>query len=282
MHKLSSAVLFAFLLLGCSRSEKPAPHYMVSIEPQRWALAQLADSGMVIDVMLAGGADPEMFEPSMRQRRNADHAAIYFSTGVLPFEERLLGGMSDASRMVSTFSGVEPVYGTHDHNQHDHGHGHEQPDPHYWTSVAGMRATAANMARALIAHGSDSAAVSRRLTALDSRLDSLDKAISARLADGADSVFAVTHPSLSYYARDYGLHQLAIASEGKDMSARSVRSAIEAARKERVGVFFESPYGAHKTAADLAAQVGARLVVVDLLDPQWDKQMMLIADELAR
>ena len=42
--------------------------------------------------------------------------------------------------------------------------------------------------------------------------------------------FIVYHPALSYYARDYGLEQIAIEAEGKEPSARRMGDLIRQAR----------------------------------------------------
>ena len=49
---------------------------------------------------------------------------------------------------------------------------------------------------------------------------------------------SVWHPSLSYFARDYGLEQISLGTEGKEMSAKSLTEAIDKARDKGVGVFF--------------------------------------------
>lgn len=252
--------------------------YAVSIEPQRWLLEQLVDSGTNISVVMERGADPETFEPTMAQRRSADDAAAYFITGTLPFEKTITEGTS--TRIVDTSEGIEPVYGTHSHGDHDH---HGIADPHMWTSVSGARVMAANMTETLCAIDTAHADEYRaRLSTLDGRLDSIDAAIRARLSEAPHSTFAIWHPSLSYYARDYGLRQLALGSEGKEMSARQLREAIDTARADSVGVFFIQKEYDVRQAQPLNDGIGARLVVIDPLDYNWDNQMTLIADELAK
>lgn len=285
---LSCAVAIAIfsLTLACTgkKSEKQPSGLMVSIEPQRWLLEQLADSGTHISVMLDRGANPETFEPSMSKRIQADEAEAYFATGALPFENALRN--SSRTLFVDTSEGIEPIYGTHSHHHHDsesHHHAEEAPDPHIWTSVSGIRTMARNMAKALTKNRPEKAeAIDGRLHRLEQRLDSLDNAIKSKFADSRAEAFAVWHPSLSYFARDYGLHQIAVGQESKEISARQVREMIDMARADSVKVFFFQKEYDSRQARSINDEIGSRMVYINPLDYDIIKQMTLIADELSR
>ena len=101
---------------------------MVSIEPQRWLLEQLVDSGVQVDVLLSRGSDPETVELTMTQRVAADDAEAYFATGLLPFEERVRESVRGL--YYDTSDSVALIYGTHDHAAgSDDGHAHSHAEP---------------------------------------------------------------------------------------------------------------------------------------------------------
>ena len=50
----------------------------------------------------------------------------------------------------------------------------------------------------------------------------------------ADHAFMIYHPALSYFARDYGLHQICIEEEGKEPSPAHLRDLIEICKEEEV------------------------------------------------
>lgn len=257
--------------------------YAVSIEPQRWLLEQLADSTATIVTMLPSGANPETFDPTMNLRAKAEEASAYFATGALPFET----SFKEVSHtpFFDTSAGIERIYGTHDH-LHGEGNGHhdhDEADPHFWTSVSGARQMAANMAEALKEMDPDNShKYDARLLALNGRLDSLDSSIRSRLSQPASRTFAVWHPSLSYFARDYGLHQLSVGQESKEMSARQMKEAIDEAKADSVRVFFfQSQYDAQR-AQTISDAIGARMVTINPLAYDWDRQINLITDELSR
>lgn len=290
MHKYLYAVLAAVLLLtttaACSRREAAVGTvYAVSIEPQRWILEQLSDSAATIVTMLPAGSNPETFDPSVSLRARAEKATAYFGTGALPFEDKFR--QADDIPFFDTSAGIDRIYGTHDHihaHHGDDGHSHEsEADPHFWTSVSGARQIAANMTAALKdLDPANAAAYDSRFNALAQRLDSLDRAIASRLAAVPSRTFAVWHPSLSYFARDYGLHQLTVGQEGKEMSARQMKDVIDEAVADSVRVFFfQRQYDAGR-ARTINDAIGSRMVTIDPLAYEWNEQLNLIADELVR
>lgn len=293
MNKILAVLVLALSVCGCTRKEAAAdrPLLMVSIEPQKWILEQLVGDDYAIGTMLDRGANPETFDPSMEKRLQADKATAYFSTGAFPFEESLAKSLPDGTRIVNTSDGIEPIYGTHSHTHNHtsgHSHGHdcdhhgEAADPHMWTSLKNARIIARNMAEALAdLDPAEAATVNRRLATLEQRLDSIDKATANRL-EGASRSFAIWHPSLSYYARDYGLNQIAVGQESKEMPAGQVRQVIDNARDANVKVFFFQKEYDNRQAESINSAIGSRMITIDPLAYDWLGQIELITNEIAR
>lgn len=257
----------------------------VSIEPQRQVLEQLAGPSFKVTTLLGRGADPETFDPSTAQRVAVDRADMYFATGVLPFEKRLLESLGDDTEFVDTSEGMKLLYGTHGHSHHhgDADHGHLDADPHYWSSIEGIRVMSRNMARALSEKYPDSTAlINERLVKFTSSLDSLSRVITGRIANAGHRTFAVWHPSLSYFANENGLEQLSLGTEGKELSAKELAEAIDHARADSVAVFFFQPGIDSRQAEVLSESIGSRLVPINPLDYDWRGQLILIADEISR
>lgn len=288
-------IIAASLLIlsgACTKSESKdgRPTLLVSIEPQKALLRELAGEEYNIVTLLPSGSDPESFDPPMSVRRAGDDAEIYFATGAFPFE-RTMAGVISCPTLYATDS-LELIYGTHGHEHgHEHcshgscehaghHHDHEAADPHVWTSVRNMKTMAAGMTASLIRLNPDSAAVYRsRLETLGNRLDSLDAVIGTRLADAPS--FAIWHPSLSYFARDYQLNQHALGLEGKDMSVGQIRRAIDSAISDSVRVFIIEPGTDPERARTVASNIGARLVTINLMNPQWEQELIHLSDEIA-
>ena len=278
MRVLFLTAIMAAILAACSGAEKPEkPVLAVSIEPQKKILEAIAGPGFDVVVLLPPGSDPESFEPTMSQRRSLSDAEAYFPVGYMPFEEKLAAG--GAVHVVRSTDGIAPVTGTHSHGR---GEAHTDIDPHVWTSLRNGKAIAANFAAALASLRPDSAGLySRRLSVLNARLDSLDAEATRRLAASGTSAFVIWHPSLSYFARDYGLHQISVGQESKEISTGRLRDIVDEVRADSVKIFFFQKEYDSRLAATLNESMGTRLVTINPLDYDWDGQIMRIVDELA-
>lgn len=292
MKHLSAAIVPAILLcVACSKTPKDQrPVIAVSIEPERYLLEQIADSDYRIVTVLDPGANPETFEPSMARRADIEASAAYFAVGGLPFERQLRRGDAKV-RMYDIGQGIKPVYGTHDHGdnhdadgEEDHsGHDHGEGDPHTWISVKNARIMARNMYQALAEMNPAKAERYRnRYESLDSRLDSMDRAVAGRLAGAETRTFVVWHPSLSYFARDYGLNQVSVGWESKEASPSAMRHAVDKAREADAEVLFLQREFDSRQVGALNTQIGLREVIIDPMSYDWEKQINLITDELSK
>ncbi len=79
----------------------------------------------------------------------------------------------------------------------------------------------------------------------------------------------VYHPTWGYFAREYGLQQVAIEAEGKEPSAQRLIQLIEQARRERVKVVFVQAGFPRKSAQVIAEAVHGRVLIADPQDPDW-------------
>ena len=275
LRYIMAVLVGAMLLSGCRRGDtsRGLPTLCVSIEPQRKMLEEIAGDDYRIVTMLKAGADPETYEPSVAQRTALGQAEAYFTVGTLPFEKQLLESEGSVT-VYDTSRGIMTLEGTH--------HGHDgEADPHIWTSLRNGRQMAANMLEALIRLNPDKEAeYTARYTRMANRLDSLDNAIAGCIGASGVRAFAIWHPSLSYYARDYGLRQIAAHAESKEMSAAEVTEMICAARADSVKVFFSEAGLGSRQASVVNEEIGSRLVGINTLDYDWEQQIIKVTDEL--
>ena len=90
----------------------------------------------------------------------------------------------------------------------------------------------------------------------------------------------VWHPSLSYFAADYGLQQIGMEYEGKEMPAKVLKEEIDYARACNAKVFFFQKGFDSRRVAAVNNQIGARLVNINLMNYDWDKELLHIANAL--
>ena len=237
----------------------------VSILPLRGLVHEILGDDFPIEVLVPAGASPETFEPTPRQFVALNQAQLVFNVGLIDFETALLQKMEDAQKVINLSQGIELLGGSCAHSHH-HSHHHVHGiDPHVWTSPKALQRMAANAYAAIRSHYPDSVKYEANYLQLCSKLEALDKQTAQQIAESGVKLFVIYHPALTYYARDYGLQQIAIEEEGKEPSARHLARLIEQARGQKVrNIFYQSQFPA-STVEVIAGDIGAETVQFDPL-----------------
>lgn len=166
-------------------------------------------------------------------------------------------------------------------DQDDHGHHHGGIDPHTWLSPKNVKIIARNIHNALAAAYPEHREVfATNLDEFLGELDSLDSSIAQELQGLSSRAFFTYHPSLSYFARDYNLAQHPLELGGKTPSAAHMKKMIDTGREEQIGVVFLQMQFDQKNAEVLAKEIGAEIVQINPLDPEWYDQMLYISGKL--
>ncbi len=113
-------------------------------------------------------------------------------------------------------------------------------------------------------------------------LDSLDNSIKERLDTHRGEAFIVWHPSLSYFARDYGLRQISLSPEGKEASITMMQTAIDQAKEAGAKVLFFQKDVDSRQATVANEQIGATLVNINPLNYNWEEEITVIADAFSQ
>jgi zinc transport system substrate-binding protein len=149
-------------------------------------------------------------------------------------------------------------------------HAHAAGDPHVWVAPATVRVAARNIERALSDLDPSHAALYREnLGRLLADVDGLDREIRTLLAGAAGRSFMVYHPAWGYFAREYGLRQIAVEAGGREPSARQLIALVLEARRQGVRAIFVQRGFARKSAEVIAGEIGGRVVEVDPMDRDW-------------
>ncbi len=93
--------------------------------------------------------------------------------------------------------------------------------------------------------------------------------------------FMIWHPSLSYFARDYGLEQIVIGGDGhKEMSAANLRDVIDHAHDSGARVFFYQKDFDGRQVSVLSDIIDAQEVTVNPLSYNWEEEIEATANAL--
>lgn len=270
-------LIILFGLVGCRKNAvTDKPIVTVSIEPQRWVAERLVGDKMEVRSLLGRGGNPESYEPAFSHLASLERSRVYMTMGNLGFEDAILRKVSANNpdlRIVCTSDSINLLHATH--GDHDHG-----ADPHVWSSAANMRVMARNMLRVLCETDPENAATYKRnFELLTAHIDSVNSACDSILAPVRGATFLVWHPSLSYFARDYGLTQLSVGAEGKEHSVSETKDLLERVRETGADVFLIQKDFDSSQAKTLAREL--RTVVIDPMNYEWDTEMLHTARSIA-
>lgn len=236
-----------------------------------------------IKCLLSNGANPESYDPSLTHLLNLENSKAYFRIGNVAFESAIINKVQNNNPGLKLFDnseGISLIRGTHSHGDVEHA---SDIDPHTWTSVKNAKTIASNMYKAVVDLDPENKAYySRNFKNFLSSLDSLDREISQQLQPYRGSAFVVWHPSLSYFARDYGLEQISLSPEGKEASVKMMQSTIDKAIVRDVKTLFFQKDIDSRQAQVANEQIKAEIVNINPLNYEWDKEMRSIENAISR
>ncbi|WP_289762813.1 zinc ABC transporter substrate-binding protein [uncultured Duncaniella sp.] len=270
------------LLVACTATTHDTPIVTVSIEPQKYILEQITGNRVEIRTLIANGANPETFDPSVNHIINLTKSIGFLRMGNIGFEAAILDKVHSENPDLPIFNtslGVMPVTGTHSHG----GITHDVIDPHTWTSVKNVKIISKNMLIAMTEIDPSNADYYRsNYDRFAARLDSLDNELTIRLAPHKGEAFMVWHPSLSYFARDYGLEQITAGNaDNKEVAMGTLKETIDHASEHEARIFFYQKDLDSRQAEALSSQLGLTKVNINPLSYEWEKEMTAIADAIA-
>mgnify|MGYP001194195104 CR=1 FL=1 len=285
MKQLIYGLMLLAILTGCTQRNKSgndSKELTVTVLPEEYFVKRIAGDAFRINVMVPPGASPATYEPQPSQIASLTKSDLYLAMGYTGFEmawmEKLKSANPDMT-VVNLSEGVDLITEATTHDETDHHHG--GIDPHTWLSPTNARIISKNIYTALsIAYPEMEEEMRANLDAFTLELDSLDNYIRTRLADLGSRSFFTFHPSLSYFARDYNLNQYPMELGGKTPSAGHMKALVDRGKEEKIGVIFLQMQFDQKNAEVLAKEIGAEIVQINPLDPDWFNQMVFITDKL--
>lgn len=292
--KQIATLLIAATIVFSACSQKPVTDdetLCVSILPLKSLVEGIVGDDFTIDVIVPRGASPETFEPTPRQFVEINKARMIFSVGLIDFETSLLGKIDNQEKVVNLSRGIELIEGSCAHSAHgaenspqassaeSAGKGHAHGiDPHIWTSPRALQVMASNAFDAIQKAFPDSIRYRENYERLMERLKQLDERVGDKIKRSGVRYFIVYHPALTYYARDYGIQQVAIEAEGKEPSARRLARIIRQARQDGVSKIFYQNQFPESVVEVIARDIRARYIEIDPLDEQVIENIDRITD----
>ena len=278
---LCCVVLMGLLISGRKPkavSEKPLVY--TTIEPLRFFAEQIAGDHFQIVTLVPQGSSPETYDPTPQQLVELAESQAYLAVGGLGFENQWLGKLAENApkvRFCNTSEGLQLLQNEHQHE------GEGAVEPHIWTSPSNALVMARNICNLFCEMDPEHREeYVQNLTGLGTLIQQTDAEIRTIHEQGMQPAFAIYHPTLTYFANDYGLTQLCIEQDGKEPSPARLKDLIEQCRTLGVKVMFiQQEFNTHN-AEIIAQEIGAQLVTINPLSYNWQEEMVRIANTLKK
>lgn len=162
--------------------------------------------------------------------------------------------------------------GGHYHDGEYHG-----ADPHYWLSPSDAAIIADNIAYTMIQIDPDNSEFYQdNYQKLKADIAVVADSLYKMLKPISGSAFLIYHPSLTYFAHDFSLQQIAIEEHGKEPSAAYMAQIIDIAKEKNIKtIFYQSQYSG-QSVENIAKEIGATTICFDPLAYNWDTNLLEI------
>ncbi len=306
MKKTSLLLLAAALLFSCKQGNRQnakddeKPVITVTIEPLRYFTEAIAGDKFAVVSMVPKGTSPETYDPTPGQLVDLAKSKAYFRIGYIGFELTWMEKLADNAPHLQFYDmskGVELIsddthahhHKEHEHSIHQHDHAHDGHthiggiEPHIWNSATNAQIIAANILNSLCTlDKANESHYMERYDALIQRIEHTDSIICNMLSgSNFDRAFMIYHPALSYFARDYDLHQIPIEAGGKEPSPAHLKELMETCKAEKVRVVFVQPEFDRRNAELIARQTGTQVIGINPLSYDWEEEMLHVARSLS-
>lgn len=272
-------IVILLLLTGCkptpkNPNESEISTIMVSIEPLRFLVEAIVGDTYKVVSLVPMGSSPETYEPTPNQMIDLEKSDFFFYVGNLGFERAWLERLKQMAPNVhfkETSIGIEQM-GEHIHNEEHH------HDPHVWTAPRNMQRMARNIYQALcVADSSCVDVYTKNLAYLLDRINVVNDSIRAITGDMVQKSFLIYHPTLTYFAHDYGFNQIVVEHEGKEPSPHQLIELIKLCRKENVKSIFIQQEFTQRSCQLIAQEIGGKVFFINPLSYDWEQEMIRVA-----
>ena len=269
--KVLISALFVLILMACGDKRTDERIVSVTIEPQRYFAEKIAGDKFKINCVVPAGQSPETYDPTPQQMVQVGKSQGYLRIGSIGFEQAWMDNIRNNNPGLKVFDlseGIDLLKSPEEEEEHDHHHHHHPGgvDPHTWSSISGAKVIAKNTLDAFVSLDPENKEYYQaNYEQLTKEIGETEKTVSSLLHSLDNKTFIIYHPALTYYARAYGIEQVAIEQDGKEPSAKRLARLIEQARRDSIRVvFYQSQFPA-STVEVIAEDIGAQSVRIDPL-----------------
>lgn len=292
--------LLLIVFTACSANDtstRKKPLVIVGVGPMKEWVETIAGDTIDVEVMIPSGNSPANYEPSTKQLLILEEMDRYFAMGVGAETEGFLQriypdpdprvillyqevGTVLPDRMMDAHSHEDDQEDVYDENEEEV---HSGRDPHIWLSIPRVIVMVERITEELTAVNPDQAEnYKREAEAYIQNLEALHGDLQAGFSQKDKNAFLLFHPSLGYFADEYGLAMMAIEEGGKAATPTHLIEVIDAAKAAGITtVFYQSEFDENQ-ARTIAQELDGGLVSLSILGENYLENMRQIGEDLMK
>ncbi len=285
MKKILFVLIAAFLLASCGNNSKKQSNdsldvITVSVLPEKTFVEKIAGDDFEINLLIPSGASPAAYTLLPSQLKDIARSAIWFRMGYIGFEHSWKDKIAQSNtkmKVVNISEGLDLIA----EEEEEHGdHVHlEGVDPHTWLSPRLVK----QMAKVILDEVSSMKPERKEFYQSNyekflEECDAVDAEIRAKMEPYKGHKIIVFHPSLSYYAREYGIDQYSLETGGKEPTPAHLKSVVDVANQENLRVIYIQSEFDREHARVFADEIKGKIIEVWPLNPEWADNLRKMTD----
>jgi zinc transport system substrate-binding protein len=249
--------------------EKPV--VTVSILPLKTFVEEIAGNDFDINVLLQPGSSPADFTLVPSQLKDISRSEVWFPIGYIGFEYSWKDKIEQANRkmkVVNLSEGLDLI--TDEYLPSGEKSSTGGINPHTWLSPTLVKKMAGRITEELVLLNPEKKLEYKgNFARFVQKVDELDAEIRDKLKNFEGRQIILFHPSLSYFAREYGLVQYSLEPGGKEPTPQRMAALVDFAKKEDIGVIYIQSDMDREQARVFAEEIDGEVLEMWPLNPAW-------------
>jgi zinc transport system substrate-binding protein len=283
MKKIIFFLITALFIYSCSSNKKSSTNsdkrvVTVSILPQKTFVEKIAGNTFDVNVLIPPGNSPAAYTLLPSQLKDIANSMVWFRIGYIGFEYSWKDKIIQANpkmEVVDLSKGLDLIADEiEQHGDHVHMNG---VDPHIWLSPVLVKQMAKKILDVLTAlEPEKTSEFKANYLSFVKEIDRLNIQLKNQLKEHQGKKIIVFHPSLTYFARDYGLDQYSLESGGKEPTPQHLKKVVDLAKKENIKIIYIQSEFDREHARVFADEIGGEIIQVSPLDPAWSDNLQMM------
>lgn len=283
MRRILVMLAIAFIMASCgTKKQEEAKVITVSILPQKTFVQKIVGDDFTINVLIPPGASPASYTLLPSQLKDIAQSAVWFRIGYIAFEHSWKDKIAQTNTKMKVINLAEGLDLIADQMEQHGDHVHiDGVDPHVWLSPVIVK----QMGKVILDEVSKlkpekSKEYEANYQKFAGECDQLDAELKSKLEPYKGRKFIVFHPSLSYYAREFGLDQYSLETGGKEPTPQHMKQIVDMANENNIRVIYIQSEFDRDHARVFAEEIKGKVVQVWPLNPEWAENLRSMTDLL--